>query len=324
MRFSRPYAAGGDGAAASQAEASVPTWVGAARGGLDREARFGLLLVGPSLLVLLVVSTVPLILLLGASLFRIELTRPWVGGFAGLGNYAAMLADSRFWHSLQITAVYTLTTVALQLGIGLAFALALSQEVRGQGLLRVAVLLPMILTPVVVGLVWRTLLLTPRYGLLDYLAIALGLGSHSWLGDPGLALGAVIVMHTWQWTPFVFLVLSASLAALPVEPYEAALVDGASAWQRFRYLTLPLLRPAIVTVVVVRVIIALRAFDAIYAATGGGPGTATEILNLYAYRVAFTSLNLGYGAALTTTLLLLTAAATVAFGRARGTVEASP
>ncbi|MDR5698083.1 MAG: sugar ABC transporter permease [Armatimonadota bacterium] len=282
------------------------------------------MLVGPSLLLLLAISTVPLILLLGASFFRIELTRPWVGGFAGLANYAAMLEDMRFWHSLAITAVYTLSTVALQLLLGLSFALVLSAAVRGQGLLRVAVLLPMILTPVVVGLVWRTLLLTPRYGLLDYLAVLLGLGSHSWLGDPQLALAAVIAMHTWQWTPFVFLVLAASLAALPVEPYEAALVDGATPWQRFRFLTLPLIRPAIVTVMVIRVIIALRAFDAIYAATGGGPGTATEILNLYAYRVAFTSLSLGYGAALTTALLVLTALATVAFGRVRSAVEASP
>ncbi|MFN3284941.1 MAG: carbohydrate ABC transporter permease [bacterium] len=323
MRPPQVYPSSGDGPAVSaELPGAVPTPRGLPR--LDREARFALLLVGPSLLILLAVSTVPLLLLLGASLFRIELTRPWVGGFAGLANYAAMLEDSRFWHSLQVTAVYTLSTVVLQVCLGLAFALALFPAVRGQGLLRVAVLLPMILTPVVVGLVWRTLLLTPRYGLLDYLSILLGLGSHSWLGDPQLALGAVIVMHTWQWTPFVFLVLAAALASLPVEPYEAALVDGATAWQRFRFLTLPLLRPAIVTVVVIRLIIALRAFDAIYAATGGGPGTATEILNLYAYRVAFNSLNLGYGAALTTTLLLLTLAATAVFGRVRGAVEASP
>lgn len=313
---------GDDPAAFAELSAAVPRARGVPR--LDREARFALLLVGPSLGILLAVSTVPLVLLLGASLFRIELTRPWVGGFVGLANYAAMLEDARFWHSLQVTALYTLSTVALQLLLGLAFALALSAAVRGQGLLRVAVLLPMILTPVVVGLVWRTLLLTPRYGLLDYLSILVGLGSHSWLGEPQLALGAVIVMHTWQWTPFVFLVLAAALAALPVEPYEAALVDGATAWQRFRFLTLPLLRPAIVTVVVIRVIIALRAFDAIYAATGGGPGTATEILNLYAYRVAFNSLSLGYGAALTTALLLLTLAATAVFGRVRGAVEVSP
>jgi multiple sugar transport system permease protein len=288
---------------------------------LSGEERFGLLLVGPSLLLLLLVSAMPLGLLLGTSLFRVELTKPWATGFVGLGNYLQMLEDARFWHSLGVTVLYTGTTVVLQTVLGLAFALALAEEMRGRNLLRTVVLLPMILTPVVVGLVWRTLLLTPRYGLLDYIAQLVGVGSHSWLGDPALALGAVIVMHTWQWTPFAFLVFSASLAALPVEPFEAAKLEPVTAWQRLRYITLPLLRPAIVTVVVVRTIVALRAFDAIFAATGGGPGTATEILNLYAYRVAFNNLNLGYGAALASTLLLATAAMTVGFGRVRAVVE---
>ncbi|MDR7521235.1 MAG: sugar ABC transporter permease [Armatimonadota bacterium] len=285
------------------------------------EARFGLLLVGPSLLLLVIISTAPLLFLLAVTFFRIELTRPWATGFVGLANYGAMLADPRFWHSLRVTAVYTATSVTLQVALGLAFAIALAGEMRGRNAMRTAVLLPMVLAPVVVGLVWRTLLLTPRYGLLDYLAVLAGVGSHSWLGDPTLALGAVIALHTWQWTPFAFLVFSASLAALPVEPFEAAMLDRATAWQRFRYITLPLIRPAIVTVVVLRVIVALRAFDAIYAATGGGPGTATEILNLYAYRIAFNSLNLGYGATLTTTLLILTAAMTATFGRLRAAVE---
>ncbi|MDR7419983.1 MAG: sugar ABC transporter permease [Armatimonadota bacterium] len=281
------------------------------------EERFAWLLVAPSIVLLLAISTIPLVFLLGASLFRIEMTRPWLTGFAGLHNYTAMLTDPRFWHTLRVTAIYTASSVVLQVVLGLAFALALSGEIRGKHILRVAVLLPMVLAPVVVGLVWRTLLLTPRYGLLDYFAIAVGIGSRSWLGDPQLALGSVIVIHTWQWTPFAFLVFSASLAALPTEPFEAALLDRATAWQRFRYITLPLIRPAIVTVVVLRVIIALRAFDAIFAATGGGPGTATEILNLYAYRVSFNSLSLGYGAAIATTLLLLTAFMTVSLRRLR-------
>lgn len=290
---------------------------------LDSEARFGLVMAGPSLVLLGAVSTAPLLFLLVVTFLRIELTKPWATGFVGLANYGAMLTDPRFWHSVRVTVVYTATSVALQVTLGLAFALSLSGEMRGRNVMRTAVLLPMVLAPVVVGLVWRTLLLTPRYGLLDYFAMLVGVGSHSWLGDPTLALGAVIVLHTWQWTPFAFLVFSASLAALPVEPFEAAVLDRATAWQRFRYITLPLIRPAIVTVVVIRTIVALRAFDAIYAATGGGPGTATEILNLYAYRVAFNSLNLGYGATLTATLLVLTAAMTIAFGRLRAVVEVS-
>ena len=162
------------------------------------------------------------------------------------------------------------------------------------------------LAPVVVGLFWRTLVLSPDVGLVDLATRALGLGSHNWLGDPQLALISVIAMHTWQWTPFAFLVILASISSLPPDVFEAARIDRASAWKRFVHITLPLIRPAIVIVVILRLMTALSAFAAILAATGGGPGTATEILNLYAYRTSFTELNLGYGAALAMVLLTLT------------------
>ena len=135
---------------------------------------------------------------------------------------------------------------------------------------------------------------------------ALGLASRNWLGDPQLALISVIAIHTWQWTPFAFLVLLATLSTLPPDVYEAARIDRAGAWQRFRHLTLPLIRPAIVMVVILRTMTALSAFAAIFAATGGGPGSATEILNLYAYRTSFSELNLGYGASLAIVLLAIT------------------
>jgi multiple sugar transport system permease protein len=281
------------------------------------EARFAWLMISPSLLVLALVSTVPLLVLVGMSFFTIELTQAWKNGFAGLGNYVRMFQDARFWDSFLITGVYTVSTVVLQIAIGLGLALALSGSFPGRNLLRTVILLPMMLAPVVVGLAWRTLLLTPRYGLIDYFAQALGVGSKSWLGDPQLALGSVIAIHTWQWTPFAFLVFTAALAALPLEPYEAARLDRANAWQMFRYITLPLLRPAIVIVLIIRSMIALRAFAAIFAATGGGPGTATEILNLYAYRTSFSSFSLGYGAALATTLLIITVVLSVTFFRVR-------
>jgi multiple sugar transport system permease protein len=159
---------------------------------------------------------------------------------------------------------------------------------------------------VVVGLFWRTLVLAPEFGLVDLVTRGLGLGSHNWLGDPQLALISVIAIHTWQWTPFAFLVLLATLSTLPPDVYEAARLDRAGAWQRFVHLTLPLIRPAVVMVVILRMMTALSAFAAIFAATGGGPGSATEILNLYAYRTSFTELNLGYGASLAVVLLAIT------------------
>src|SRR6476661_10323726 len=252
-----------------------------------QEQRFALALLAPALLLLLLTTTIPLVYLAWNSLQRIDLGMPWLSGFAGLGNYAKMGSDPRFWSSLWLTLVYTASTVALQVVIGLSLALLVLQIPKGQGVLRIAAILPIVLAPVVVGLFWRTLVLAPDFGLVDLVTRALGLGSHNWLGDPQLALISVIAIHTWQWTPFAFLVLLATLATLPPDVYEAARLDRARPWQRFVYITLPLIRPAIVMVVIMRTMTALSAFAAIFAATGGGPGSATEILNLYAYRTSF-------------------------------------
>lgn len=285
-----------------------------------RERRFALVLLVPALLVLLLTTTAPLVYLGWNSLNRLDLGMPWMSGFAGLGNFARMGDDPRFWNSLWLTAIYTVSTVALQVVIGLSLALLVLQIPKGQGVLRIAAILPIVLAPVVVGLFWRTLVLAPDFGLVDMVSKALGMGSHNWLGDPQLALISVIAIHTWQWTPFAFLVLLATLATLPPDIYEAARLDRASAWQRFRHLTLPLIRPALVLVVILRTMTALSAFAAIFAATGGGPGTATEILNLYAYRTSFTELNIGYGSALAMVLLVITLAVTGLLFRRRRTV----
>ena len=272
----------------------------------QQERRFALVLFLPALLLLLLITTTPLIFLAWNSLQQLNMSMPWLTGFAGADNYLNMNSDPRFWSSLLLTFIYTASTVALQVLLGLSLALVVLQIPRGQGLLRIAAILPIVLAPVVVGLFWRTLVLAPDFGLVDVVTRSLNLGSHNWLGDPQLALISVIAIHTWQWTPFAFLVLLASLASLPPDIYEAARLDRASAWQRFRYITLPLIRPAIVMVVILRTMTALSAFAAIFAATGGGPGTATEILNLYAYRTSFTELNIGYGSALAMVLLTLT------------------
>jgi multiple sugar transport system permease protein len=271
-----------------------------------QESRFALALFVPALAALLLTTTAPLVYLVWTSLFRLDLSMPWLSGFTGVGNYVKMGSDPRFWDSLLLTIVYTSSTVVLQVVVGLALALLVLQFPRGQGILRIAAILPIVLAPVVVGLFWRTLVLAPDFGLVDLVTRALGLGSHNWLGDPRLALISVIAIHTWQWTPFAFLVLLATLSTLPPDVYEAARLDRAGAWQRFFHITLPLIRPAIVMVVILRMMTALSAFAAIFAATGGGPGSATEILNLYAYRTSFTELNLGYGASLAMVLLAIT------------------
>jgi multiple sugar transport system permease protein len=274
----------------------------------QQERHFALALLGPAVLILVLTTTAPLVYLVWTSLHRIDLSMPWLSGFTGLDNFARMGGDPRFWNSLGLTLVYTGATVVLQVTIGLALALLVMQIPRGQAALRVAAILPLVLAPVVVGLFWRTFVLSPDFGLVDLVTRALGVGSHNWLGDPRLALISVIAIHTWQWTPFAFLVILASLASLPPDIFEAARIDRANAWQRFRRITLPLIRPAVVIVVIMRTMVALSAFAAIFAATGGGPGTATEILNLYAYRTSFGEFSLGYGAALAVVLLAITLA----------------
>src|SRR3954471_12814232 len=274
----------------------------------QQERRFALALLVPALAVLLLTTTAPLVYLGWNSLHRIDLGMPWLSGFAGVDNFTKMGSDPRFWNSLALTGIYTAATVVLQVLVGLSLALLVLQIPKGQGLLRVAAILPIVLAPVVVGLFWRTLVLAPDVGLVDMVSRALGLGSHNWLGDPQLALISVIAIHTWQWTPFAFLVLLATLSTLPPDVYEAARLDRSGAWQRFVHITLPLIRPAIMMVVIMRTMTALSALAPIFAATRGGPGTATEILNLYAYRMSFAELSIGYGSALAMVLLVLTLA----------------
>jgi multiple sugar transport system permease protein len=267
----------------------------------QRERRFAAALLAPAFLALLATTTFPLLFLIGTSTFRMDLAMPFADGFVGFENYRTLLADDRFWSSLLVSLIYTGSTVVLQVALGLALALLVMDMKRGQGWFRIIAILP-----AVVGMIWRTFMLAPEFGIVDYLAINAGLGSKNWLGDPLLAMVSVVVIHTWQWTPFAFMVLLASLASLPEDIYEAARLDRASAWQRFRRITLPLLRPAIVMVVIMRTMVALTAFAAIFTVTGGGPGTATEILNLYAYRKSFTELSIGYGSALAVALLVVT------------------
>lgn len=231
---------------------------------------------------------------------------PGMDGFVGFKNYIEMFQDKQFWKSFRLTITYTASTVILQLIIGLGLALLVLKIPRAQWVFRLMAILPIVLAPVVVGLFWRTLMLAPDFGIIDFFTKTIGLGSFAWLSEPRLAVISVILIHTWQWTPFAFLVLLASLASLPTDLYEAAKIDKAPAYKRFFYITLPLIRPAIIIIIIIRSMVALSAYAAIYAATRGGPGTATEILNLYAYRTSFLEVNFGYGSTLAVFILLIT------------------
>jgi len=223
----------------------------------------------------------------------------------GLANYKEVFLDSRFWHSLRVTLIYSFVSVVFQLLIGLGLALFLNRSFKGQSIARVAFILPMVIAPVAVGLVFRTLIFSYTFGILNYLLSLVGINPIGWLTDPRWALSSVITIHTWQWTPFVFLVFLASLQSFPLDIYEAARIDGASRWNTFFLITLPLLRPAISIVLVFRLTIALRAFAALWAATEGGPGVTTETLVIRIFKTCFDYLNVGYAATLIVILFLL-------------------
>ena len=250
----------------------------------------------PAVAVLVVLILVPLGYLAYTSLLEWKLTDPAGRTFVGGANYLRMLRDTDFWHAVRVTAVFIGGSVGMQIGLGLVLVEALAALRWGATLVRTALLLPMVIPPLVVGLIWR-ILYDPTAGLATYLLGFVGL-SHPWLADYRTALGAVIMTDVWEWTPFVLLILLASYAGIPQSVLEAAAVDGATRWERFRFVTLPLIRPMLVTVAVLRMIDVIREFAKIFVTTGGGPGTTTETVNMYTYRQGFVYGDMGYAATL--------------------------
>lgn len=219
------------------------------------------------------------------------------GNFVGVANYRRLLDDAVFWRSTLTTLRFVASAVALELLLGFAVALLLARQVGRSRVLMPLILVPMMLAPVAVGLLWK-LVLQGDFGMVTHTLRELGvLGAEtSPLGDPAHALTAMVLIDVWQWTPFVVLVILAGLLGLPRAPFEAAMMDGAGRWRIFMDVTLPLLRPLLAMVVLLRVIDAFKEFDKVFVMTGGGPGTSTELLSLYVYRINFRNWDLGYGA----------------------------
>lgn len=228
--------------------------------------------------------------------------------FVGLANYAKVLTDTdRFWPAVWRTFSYTTVAVVLEMALGLAVALLLRRPFRGQGLVRVAILVPVVATPVAVGMMWQ-LILEPNIGVANQLLTALHLPRGTFFSSPSTALMTLALVDVWQWTPMVTLILLAGLATLPDEPDEAARVDGASAWQRFRYVTLPLLRPTFLAALALRAVDALKSFDVLYAVKGQGGGSfhEAETLNIYAYGLNFDYNSYGLAATVLVIFVALT------------------
>jgi multiple sugar transport system permease protein len=263
--------------------------------------RFAWLLVAPTGVVVALFTLFPIVYLLWVSLQAVNGRQM---KFIGLDNYSLVATDPTFWDAVRVTLLYVVATTGTELVLGFALALVLSRKLRGLGIVRTLLIIPMAMTPVVVGLTWR-LLYTPPFGLVNYSASLAGMGLPPMLTDPVLALVAVVVVDVWQWTPFMMLLVLAGLQSLPNEPFEAAAVDGASRVQALRYLTIPMLRGIVLVALIFRGIDAFDTFDTIYVLTRGGPGTATQTLTMFDFFEAFRWFHFGYAAAVAVVMLAL-------------------
>lgn len=262
------------------------------------------LFVLPCIVIILLVTIFPTIYSFGLSFTKWEISLP-DRPFIGLGNYVALFKDDRFLHSILITAIVVVVGVGIEMVLGFGLGQVLSVRMRGKRFFVAALLLPVMVMPVVVGYIWR-LLWDPQYGPINQI-IGWIIGEpfyFTWLAKTWSAIFAILVTEIWQWTPFMFLVFLSGIVSLDPEIFEAADIDGASRWNKFRYLTIPLLRPIIVVALLIRGLDALKFFDVIFALTGGAPGNSTETISFYIYKTGYQFFRLGHGAAASFILLI--------------------
>ncbi|PYT20176.1 MAG: sugar ABC transporter permease [Acidobacteria bacterium] len=259
-------------------------------------------LVAPTVLFVVAMTVFPLGYSMWTSLQEYPLGQP--PAFVGLRNYQKLIHDVNFRSSLATTLLFTISATGVEFVLGLGLALLLKGEFSFQGIIRSSLMIPMVIAPVVVGIIWR-LLYNADVGLFSFAVQELTGKSLSVLSSSMLALPALILVDVWEWTPFMFLLLLAGIQSLPQEPFEAARVDGASTWDIFRHLTMPMLRPVIVVALLIRSLDAFTVFDQVFVLTQGGPGTATEVATLMIYKSAFRFSQFGYAAAMAISLLIL-------------------
>lgn len=267
------------------------------------------LMVLPSFLFVVPVIAFPLLYSFYLSFTSYTLLEPQATRWIGLANYVELLQDPTFWRVMGNTILLLVVVTNIEFLLGLAVASLLNRDFRGQNVVGTLFMLPMMFAPVVVGIEFR-FLYNDVFGLVNNVLIATGLIHHGlgWLIEPGLALLSVIITEVWENTSFMIVVLYAGLRAIPREPFEAADLDGASAWQKFRHLTLPMLKPLILIAFTIRSLDVVRIFDIIQIMTGGGPANRTEVMGTYIYRLAVLDARFGYGNAMAYVSIILTLA----------------
>jgi multiple sugar transport system permease protein len=260
--------------------------------------------VAPCLVIIVMVTVFPLVYSLGLSFTKWEVTIP-NHPFIGFENYARLFKDSRFLNSTLMTAIVMVGGVGIEMCLGFGLAQVLTGKMYGRRIIVAAMLLPVMVMPVVVGYTWRVLW-DAQYGPINQI-IGWFLGRtfhYPWLAKTPTAILAILITEIWQWTPFMFLAFLSGIASLNPELYEAADIDGASNWQKMRFLTLPLLRPIILVALLIRSLDALKFFDVIFTLSGGGPGNSTETISFYIYQTGYQFFRLGHGAAASFVLLV--------------------
>ena len=262
-----------------------------------------LLLLGPCLLYMIAFAIYPLIYSLRLSLTDLRAADA-TGHWIGLRNYGDLLHDEFFWNATKNSAIMVVSTVTIEVVVGVALAMFFNLHLRGSAIVRGILVLPMLITPIVVGVMWRSLL-NPDWGLINWAIVELGFEQPNWLGSVEMAMKTLILVDAWQWTPFVFVIVYARLQTLPHDVIEAAQIDGASRYEVFRHITLPLLMPAIVFAAVFRAVDAFRSFDLIFGLTYGGPARSTTTLAFFAFQNGFHFQNYGYAAAVSYVMLLI-------------------
>ncbi|MDF1598464.1 sugar ABC transporter permease [Mesorhizobium sp. YIM 152430] len=279
------------------------------------ERRLGLLMILPAFLLLFAVVLFPIGRLLVTSTQQLRLTEPWLGTpFIGLAHYQKALADPRFWETTLNTFIYIAVTVPGAIVVGLGLALLANQPFRVKWPVRLGLLLPWALPLVFAGLIFRWFF-EFNQGIVNNILMWVGLPKLAWLTDPFLATVAICIAIIWKTSSFVALILLAGLQTIPKSLYEAAEIDGASKWQQFIEITLPMLRPAIIVAAIFRTITAIQTFDIPYAMTNGGPGNSTETLAMYIHKTTIDFLDLGYGSALAVLMFVVSLAMTAGYLR---------
>ena len=281
---------------------------------MKNSSRSALYFLLPSCFVVGLFSIFPIVESFRLSFYRLILTLPWLGQRnVGLENYSDLLSDPVARDSIRTTLIFIAVTIPLELVLGLGIALVLNQTLRGRGLLRAVVLIPWAIPTVVSSQMWR-FIFNDRYGLVNFALFGADTSSYiAPLADPYLAMIAIMAAEIWKTTPFAALIILAGLQGISDDLYEAASMDGATAWQEFRYVTLPLLKPALLLALLFRTIDALRVFDLVYVMTQGGPADTTNVLQFYGYKKIFAEGMVGYGSAIAVTVFFMSLLLSLAY-----------